>query len=74
MTRVATSGAMDRKQLAVLAACTLLTINACWMVFDGSRALLLGDYVTPAAGPYAGELGPWADVMRAIGIDRVLRP
>jgi uncharacterized membrane protein len=39
-----------------------------WMAFDGSRALLLGDYVTPASGPYAGQLGPWAGVLEAVGL------
>lgn len=39
------------------------------MAFDGTRALLLGDYVTPSDGPYAGELGPWADVLRAVGVE-----
>lgn len=39
-----------------------------WMFFDGSRGLLLGDYVTPQGGPHAGELGPWAKVVAAVGI------
>jgi hypothetical protein len=37
-------------------------------VFDGIRALVVGSYVTPRSGPHAGELGPWARVVRAVGI------
>ena len=39
------------------------------MVFDGSRALILGDYVTPQTGEYAGQLGPWSVLVQAIGIE-----
>lgn len=39
-----------------------------WFAFDGGRALLVGDYVTPASGPYAGQLGPWAGLVEAVGI------
>jgi hypothetical protein len=35
-----------------------------WMLFDGLRALTVGDYVT-----VGGDLGPWADVVEAVGID-----
>lgn len=40
-----------------------------WMAFDGIRALITGDYVTPKSGPYAGQLGPWASLVAQIGID-----
>ena len=40
-----------------------------WLAFDGSRALVVGDYVTPTSGPYAGQLGPWATLVSAVGID-----
>ena len=40
-----------------------------WLVFDGSRALIVGDYVTPSSGQYAGQLGPWATVVSAAGIE-----
>ena len=40
-----------------------------WFVFDGARALAVGDYVTPKTGQYAGQLGPWSKVVSAIGID-----
>jgi hypothetical protein len=39
-----------------------------WMVFDGTRALVTGDYTTPNEGAYAGQLGPWSQVVQAIGI------
>jgi hypothetical protein len=39
-----------------------------WMTFDGVRALTVGDYVTPSSGPYAGDLGPWAGVVQALGV------
>ncbi|HEX8201662.1 MAG TPA: hypothetical protein VF590_14355, partial [Isosphaeraceae bacterium] len=40
-----------------------------WLVFDGARALVLGDYVTPRAGASAGKLGPWAGLVAALGLD-----
>lgn len=40
-----------------------------WFTFDGTRALVVGDYVTPQTGNYAGQLGPWSKVVSAIGID-----
>ncbi len=40
-----------------------------WFVFDGARALAVGEYVTPKTGQYAGQLGPWSKVVSAIGID-----
>ncbi len=40
-----------------------------WLAFDGGRALIVGDYVTPRSGPYAGQLGPWAKLVSAIGIE-----
>lgn len=47
----------------------LAALESGWMVFDGLRALIVGDYVTPAGGPYAGQLGPWAGLVSALGID-----
>lgn len=47
----------------------LAVIVAGWFAFDGAFALLTGDYVTPATGPYAGQLGPWATMMAATGVD-----
>ena len=40
-----------------------------WMTFDGSRAIISGDYITPKSGPSAGQLGPWATVLRSIGVE-----
>lgn len=40
-----------------------------FMTFDGVRALLLGDYVTPTTGPFAGQLGPWSGVVSAVGME-----
>ena len=51
---------------AVLIVCVV--VEAGWMAFDGGRALVVGDYVTPKSGEYAGELGPWSKVVRAVGI------
>ena len=39
------------------------------MLFDGTRALIAGDYVTPTSGEYAGQLGPWSNLVKAIGIE-----
>lgn len=47
----------------------LAVLEAGWFAFDGGRALIVGDYVTPASGPYAGQLGPWAQLVSAIGIE-----
>jgi hypothetical protein len=40
-----------------------------WFAYDGGRALLIGDYVTPSSGEYAGRLGPWKHVVSAVGIE-----
>jgi len=39
-----------------------------FMTCDGSRALILGDYLTPTSGRFAGQLGPWSDVIKVVGI------
>lgn len=46
----------------------LCAVQGGYMVFDGVRALVVGSYVTPRSGPHAGQLGPWARVVRAVGI------
>jgi hypothetical protein len=43
-------------------------VEGAWMTFDGTRALTVGDYVTPSSGAHAGQLGPWNYVVRAVGI------
>jgi hypothetical protein len=53
-----------RWAIVVLALCPGL-----WMSFDGGRALIVGDYVTPRSGEYFGRLGPWAGVVRAAGLE-----
>ena len=40
-----------------------------FFVFDGARALVVGDYITPKSGRFAGELGPWQRPVRAMGIE-----
>ncbi len=47
----------------------LAVVEAGWLAFDGAHALILGDYVTPKTGAYAGQLGPWSDIVRAVGIE-----
>ena len=43
--------------------------QAGWMAFDGTRALTIGDYVTPKSGQYAGQLGPWSKLVSALGLE-----
>lgn len=50
-------------------AALLIASTAGWMIFDGTRALVLGDYLTPATGEFAGQLGPWSELVQAIGIE-----
>ena len=47
----------------------LALLEAGWMTYDGSRALIVGDYVTPREGPHAGQLGPWKHAVSAVGIE-----
>jgi hypothetical protein len=47
----------------------LALLEAGWLAFDGGRALVVGDYVTPRQGAHAGELGPWAAVVSAVGVE-----
>lgn len=57
---------MDWKKILIS---FLVLFTAGWMLFDGSRALIVGDYVTPASGEYAGQLGPWANLVQRLGIE-----
>lgn len=57
---------MDWKHWLVLG---LVVFSAGWMLFDGMRAFIVGDYVTPATGEYAGQLGPWSNLVNALGIE-----
>ncbi|HUF90241.1 MAG TPA: hypothetical protein VMR66_09695 [Gemmatimonadota bacterium] len=56
-----------RGRVAVLGG--LVALQAGWFVFDGAHAIMTGDYVTPTAGSHAGQLGPWASVVRAVGVN-----
>jgi hypothetical protein len=47
----------------------LALIEASWMLFDGGRGLVVGDYVTPRTGAHAGQLGPWHHLVTAVGIE-----
>jgi uncharacterized membrane protein YagU involved in acid resistance len=51
-----------------LALVVLGLVEGAWMTFDGTRALTVGDYVTPSSGAHAGQLGPWKNVVSAVGI------
>jgi hypothetical protein len=44
-------------------------LNYGFMSFDGIRALTLGDYIRPKTGEYAGRLGPWSEVVQAVGVN-----
>lgn len=44
----------------------LIAFTGSWMLFDGARALIVGDYVTPGG---SGVLGPWAGFVEAVGVD-----
>lgn len=47
----------------------LAVAAAGFMVFDGIRALTVGDYLTPSSGEYEGQLGPWSSIVGALGLD-----
>jgi hypothetical protein len=47
--------------------CTLM--EAGWMAFDGTRALVVGDFITRTSGPYAGQLGPWRHLVQGVGLN-----
>lgn len=44
-------------------------MNAGYMTFDGTRALVKGDYLRPQSGEYAGQLGPWSKLVMKLGVD-----
>ena len=44
-------------------------VNAGYMTYDGARALIVGDYIRPSSGEYAGQLGPWSKLVSMIGIN-----
>lgn len=52
----------------ILASLLALLIGG-WLLYDGVRAMTKGDYTTPSSGPHANQLGPWAAVVRRVGLD-----
>jgi hypothetical protein len=46
----------------------LCVLQGGYMVVDGVRALVVGSYITPGSGEHAGQLGPWARIVRVVGI------
>lgn len=38
-----------------------------YMIVDGMRAMIVGSYITPSSGQHAGQLGPWARLVEALG-------
>lgn len=46
----------------------LAVLQGGYMLIDGLRALVTGEYITPSSGAYAGQVGPWASVVRAVGL------
>lgn len=47
----------------------LVLFQGGWLTFDGGRALIVGDYVTPTSGPRSGQLGPWSRVISSVGFE-----
>ena len=43
-------------------------LPAAWMLFDGGRRLVVGDYVR-----INGQLGPWTHAVAAVGLDPMSR-
>ncbi len=60
---------MKTKNWTIWLSLGLMAATAGWMIFDGARALIVGDYVTPQTGEFAGQLGPWSNLARALGIE-----
>ena len=54
---------------AMWIAVALAVLNGGYMLFDGVRALAVGDYLTPSSGDHAGQLGPWANLVERLGIN-----
>ena len=47
----------------------LCLLQGGYMLLDGCRALVVGTYITPSAGDHAGQLGPWARLVDAVGME-----
>lgn len=50
-------------------AVVLCVLQGGFMAVDGTRALVTGAYLTPRTGEHAGQLGPWAALVRRAGIE-----
>jgi hypothetical protein len=46
----------------------LSALQGGYMLLDGVRAMVVGSYITPASGEHAGQLGPWAGLVSAVGL------
>lgn len=57
---------IDRARILIL---VFTVIEAGWLAFDGTRALLVGDFITPKSGPYAGQVGPWRHLVQRVGLN-----
>ena len=47
----------------------LAALEAGWMLYDGTRALITGHFAVQRSGPYTGRLGPWARFVAFVGIN-----
>jgi hypothetical protein len=47
----------------------LAFVEAGLMAFDGTRALVVGEFITPKSGPYAGQVGPWRFIVQRVGVN-----
>jgi hypothetical protein len=56
-------------QVIKWAVVVLSLLNSGYMAFDGTRALVTGDYIRPKTGEYAGQLGPWSTLVKKVGIN-----
>jgi hypothetical protein len=60
---------MDMVHWSRVAILFLVLIEAGWMAFDGIRALIVGDFITPKTGSSAGQLGPWRHLVQRVGLN-----
>lgn len=58
-----------KRSVLACAVAGLALLEAGWMAAEGARALAWGDYLSFRTGPYAGQLGPWARVVSAVGVE-----
>lgn len=59
---------LESMPLVRLSVALLAIVVAGWLTFDGTRAFVRGDYITARTGAHAGQLGPWAQVLSAVGV------